>query len=243
LLLSFDKLGSRLLLLIYVLGNRLILVTIDLSLRATVQFIAIDDIKDKMALRVTLASGSMFSSWRAFLLPLALISIIISGTAIFGSHSYNTHESLSSGHLRRALAGIVHPSTARAIGEDEVLRRNYETVVDITAGATEWLAVRYPSVQLREISDSLNVYFRDITAKNGQGESSPQRRSLADLFGSLGGSSTSANSSGGLLSSLGDSITSGLSSLGDGLCKQLASSFPRLCAASRADSFQKLPET
>lgn len=181
------------------------------------------DINDTMTMRATLTSGSMFSSWRALLLPLALISIIISGTAIFGARSHSTHDSLGYGRLRRALDGVVHPDTARAIAEDEVLRRNYEAVVDITAGATEWLAVRYPSEQLREISESLNVYRRDIAANAGRStDGQPrQRRGLTDLLGG-GAAAVGMNSSASLLSSVGDSIMGGISNIGNSLCKQLS---------------------
>lgn len=166
--------------------------------------------------------------WQTLLLPLCLLIILISGGTIVKSSLHPRVDGHGvSGQWRRALDGVVSPSTARAIEEDDVLRKHYTAVINVTAGAAGWLAERYPSMHLEEVRDLLNTHSAELALDPRSHQSGSEvglevrANPLAALFG-LGGASGASGAGGGIFSGIGDAIKNGLSGVGAGLLGDVA---------------------
>lgn len=180
-------------------------------------------------------------------MPVAIIGFIFSGSLLLRSEA--RHDSSPSGHLRRALEGIVSKKTARTIEKDAVLRKNFLTVIDAAAGATSWLAERYSSEDFRQANEILNDYVRELGVGSGSSEvesrSLVQRKDnpLASFANALSNVASAAAGAVGLptpgskqddsgapsgggtnpLSAMGDLIKSGLSGIANDALKDVAS--------------------
>jgi hypothetical protein len=165
-------------------------------------------------------------SWNTLVLPLCIISFVLSGTALLSSNTRNVGR-ISGEHWTRALDGLVLPSTARSIQEDEVLREHYAAVVDFSAGAAKWLAARYPSKHLDQARDLLNIHAREVTGISSKPNALSRGirgRDLPNPFAAFlpGGSSAAAGDSSGLLSSLGNALKNGIAGIGQDLLGDVA---------------------
>lgn len=164
-------------------------------------------------------------SWNTVVVPLCLISLVLSGTALINSNSQQ-RRSVATGsgnHWARALDGIVQPSTARSIQEDELLHHTYVTAVGISADAADWLAARYPSNSLNKVRDLLDVHAREVSSDE-QDDATAEERGLsrrANPFAALFPGLPSADPT-ALLGGVGDMLKKGLSGIGQDLLNDVA---------------------
>ena len=153
-----------------------------------------------------LITARRLPSWRLLgvLIPLALISFVISQTNVFRSSS-------PQGTWERAFDNIVSPSTARALESDNILRTNVIALIDLSTDASTWLAERYPLEQLKRTSELLHVRRRELAGVDSQLQpgslvkSPNQPRQLSDA-----------------VSGIGDLLKNGLSGITDSLLGDLA---------------------
>jgi len=153
-------------------------------------------------------------SWRllVLLIPLGFIGLMISNQP--------TNQATSTrGPWERAFDSMVSPSTARALEDDNILRRNIMTLLDLSADASTWLEKRYPHEKLKQTTKLLNVKRSELSDIESQLQSKSLIKSLKaprQLFGGGG------NSGGGPLSGLGDLLKNGLAGVGDSILADLA---------------------
>lgn len=86
--------------------------------------------------------------------------------------------------LRRTLDGWASPYTIRAIERDESLRKNYLDLLDLTARGADWLAGRYPDLELQDTADALKLHVRELTEATNIESRSFMRRQLGGLVNS-----------------------------------------------------------
>ncbi|KAK7927431.1 hypothetical protein PG985_004429 [Apiospora marii] len=163
------------------------------------------------------APGPRWLQWRAYLLPLALVSLLFTAFSLYSS---SPREQVTSPLLRRALAELVSPDTLRSIERDEKLRRSYVEVIDLGTRATEWLTERYPAVELRETGEALRLHSRSVS--RGSAWSDMNRRDVVPRAGDDSSSDNSAITQRGLGDAIGDALSNGLASITDGLSKNVA---------------------
>ncbi|ORY58192.1 uncharacterized protein BCR38DRAFT_413588 [Pseudomassariella vexata] len=171
------------------------------------------------------------------LLLLALIIFTVScSTVLLASSHETTPSDFTQGPWKREFVGLVSPATVRAIEHDEILRRNYVAIVDVAAGASEWLAARFPNEQLLEVIDSLKRHNEALSNSNRRENSRTwnHRRSLIprqlSSFGDLiSGAAAGDNAAGegaaaaatDPIGQLGGLLSGGLSSIGDMLLQDV----------------------
>lgn len=73
------------------------------------------------------------------------------------------------------------PHTIRTIERDESLRRNYIDILGLTARGADWLAERYPDLELQDTSDALKLHIRELAEVTNTESRSFVRRQLGDL--------------------------------------------------------------
>ncbi|KAH8680829.1 hypothetical protein BX600DRAFT_428808 [Xylariales sp. PMI_506] len=171
--------------------------------------------------------------WRVIVVPLAMLSLVISGVALLHHRSdLESHGVRAPGSWKRSLDGWVNSETARAIENDELVQSRVASVVYFSAGTAEWLSKRYASGEMARISQLLQDYAQTIPATRAEEGSDLMSRAatnpfaapfdaLLSAFGDATGAA--AGSSGGdLLSSLGSVVSGGLGSIGSSLLGDLA---------------------
>lgn len=166
-------------------------------------------------------SARRLPSWRVLLLPVALIALIASGAVILRTNAQRSNDE----YWKRVLDKIVSPATAKAIGRDEIMRRNYVTVVDFAADTSSWLAERYQSNQLQEASNALSFYAKEFTATHiDRSPRAQTSRALIprQLFGGGNGATDDKKGPAGLLGGLEDMISGGLAGIGQSLLGDVA---------------------
>ncbi|KAI1854060.1 hypothetical protein JX266_001201 [Neoarthrinium moseri] len=172
------------------------------------------------------------STWQVLLLPLCFISLLISGIAIGKANSYRQYDSVRlKGRWSAALDLLVTPPTARAIEQDQLLRRHYADAIGFTAETTKWLAERYPSKHLDEARALLDKYATEVVTPHDQPDRDVSTRHLTvrqnpfeaigNLLG-LGGDKSGNKNDSSILSGIGDVLKNGLAGIGQDLLGDVA---------------------